>query len=227
MDGTVAARNKEETTMSTPSRRALLVIDVQNAYFNGTLPIEYPPVAESLPNIGCAMDAAHTAGIPVVVIQHNGFGLDTPGWQLHEVVSSRPHAHHINKTWPSVFTDTDLATWLAEHRIDTLVIVGYMTQNCNASTIFEARHRNLNVEFLADASGAVPYANRAGHASAEEIHRVLSVVFESNFAAVVSTAEWIAAVASGQTPQRDNPMASNQRARDAARQALPPHTASH
>lgn len=91
-----------------------------------------------------------------------------------------------------------------------------MTQNCNASTIFEARHRNLNVEFLADACGAVPYANRAGHASAEEIHRVLSVVFESNFAAVVSTAEWIAAVASGQTLQRDNPMTSNQRAREAA-----------
>jgi hypothetical protein len=87
-----------------------------------------------------------------------------------------------------------------------------MTQNCNASTVFEARHRNLNVEFLSDASGAVPYANRAGHASAEEIHRVFSVVFESNFAAVISTAEWIAALASGQTPKRDNIMDSNRRA---------------
>lgn len=213
--------------MSTPPRRALLVIDVQNAYFNGTLPIEYPPVAESLPNIGRAMDAAHTAGIPVVVIQHKGFGPDTPSWQLHEVVSSRPRAHHIHKTWPSVFTDTDLAVWLAEHKIDTLAIVGYMTQNCNASTIYEARHRNLNVEFLADASGAVPYANRAGHASAEEIHRVFSVVFESNFAAVVRTAEWIAALTSGQTLQHDNPMASNQRARDAASKAQSPQTDSH
>lgn len=110
MDGTVAVRNKE-TPMSTTPRRALLVIDVQNAYFNGTLPIEYPPVAESLPNIGCAMDAAHTAGIPVVVIQHNGFGANTPGWQLHEVVSSRPHAHHINKAWPSAFTDTGSTPW--------------------------------------------------------------------------------------------------------------------
>jgi hypothetical protein len=58
----------------------------------------------------------------------------------------------------------------------------------------------------------VPYANRAGHASAEEIHRVFSVVFESNFAAVISTAEWIAALASGQTPKRDNIMDSNRRA---------------
>ena len=219
MDGTVAVCHKETTMSSTP-RRALLVIDVQNEYFNGNLRIEYPPLAESLPNIGRAMDAARAAGIPIVVIQHNGFGPDTPGWQLHEAVASRAHEHHINKTLPSVFVGTDLTPWLASHKIDTLVIVGYMTQNCNASTIFEARHRNLNVEFLADASGAVPYANRAGHASAEEIHRVLSVVFESNFAAVVSTSEWIAAAASGQTLQRDNPMASNQRAREAHQPSL-------
>lgn len=206
----------QEATMSDTPRRALLVIDVQNGYFTGDLRIEYPPVEESLPNIGRAMDAARTADIPVVVIQHNGFGLNTRGWQLHEVVSARPHDYHIHKAWPSVFTDTDLAGWLGRHRIDTLAIVGYMTQNCNASTIFEARHRNLNVEFLSNASGAVPYANRAGHASAEEIHRVLSVVFESNFAAVLSTAEWMAAVSGGQTPQRDNIMASNQRARLAA-----------
>lgn len=199
--------------MSTPPRRALLVIDVQNEYVSGNLLIEYPPVQSSLARIGDAMDAARAAGIPVVVVQHNGFGPGTPGWQLHEVVASRPHEHHIHKTLPSVFTDTDLAAWLAEHRIDTLSIVGYMTQNCNASTIFEARHRHLNVEFLSDAAGAVPYANRAGQASAEEIHRVLSVVFESNFAAVLSTAEWMAAVRDGQAPQRDNPMASNRRAR--------------
>lgn len=198
--------------MTTPPRRALLVIDVQNDYFHGALRIEYPPVEDSLPNIGRAMDAARAAGIPVVVVQHSGFGPGTPGWQLHEVVASRPHEHHINKTLPSVFTDTDLAAWLALHRIDTLSIVGYMTQNCNASTIFEARHRQMNVEFLSDAAGAVPYANRAGQASAEEIHRVMSVVFESNFAAVLSTSEWMAAVRDGQTPQRDNPMASNQRA---------------
>ena len=199
--------------MSNIPHRALLVIDVQNEYFSGNLRIEYPPVEQSLPNIGRAMDAAQAAGIPVVVVQHNGFGPGTPGWQLHEAVANRAHDHHINKALPSVFTDTDFAAWLASRHIDTLVIVGYMTQNCNASTIFEARHRGLHVELLSDATGAVPYANRAGRASAEEIHRVFSVVFESNFAAVMGTDEWIAAVAGGQATQRDNVMASNARAR--------------
>lgn len=69
-----------------------------------------------------------------------------------------------------------------------------MTHNCDASTIFEATHRGLHVEFLQDASGALPYANEAGQASAEEIHRVFSVVFHTCFAAVSSTDDWIGAV---------------------------------
>lgn len=198
--------------MPATPRRALLVIDVQNAYVSGSLLIEHPPVAGSLANIGRAMDAAREAGIPVVVVQHNGFGQGSEAWQLHPVVASRAHDHRIDKPRASVFTDTDLSSWLEAQRIDTLTIVGYMTHNCDAATIFEAHHRGLKVEFLSDATGALPYANRAGRASAEEIHRVFSVVFESNFAAVLTTDEWLAAVASGAAPLPENPVASNRRA---------------
>jgi nicotinamidase-related amidase len=198
--------------MSNTPRRALLVIDVQNAYVTGGFLIEHPPVAQSLANIGRAMDAAREAGMPIVVVQHNGFGQGSEGWQLHPVVASRAHDHHIDKPKPSVFTGTDLAVWLEQHRIDTVSIVGYMSHNCNAATIFEAHHRGLNAEFLSDATGALPYANRAGSASAEEIHRVFSVVFESNFAAVLSTDEWLQAVATGAAPRPENPVASNRRA---------------
>ena len=91
-----------------------------------------------------------------------------------------------------------------------------MTHNCDASTIVHAVHQGLNVEFLADATGAVPYENAAGRASAEEIHRVYSVVFHSRFASVASTDSWIAAVQAGQPIARDNIAASNRRAREAA-----------
>ncbi|MDP2371431.1 cysteine hydrolase family protein [Rhodoferax sp.] len=197
-------------TFPTPVR-ALIVIDVQNIYVDGPLLIEYPPVQQSLQHIGQAMDAARAAGIPIVVVQEDGFGRGTRGWELHEVVRSRAFEHHVNKTLPSAFTHTGLADWLAERHVNTLSVVGYMTHNCNASTLIEARHLGLSAEFLHDATGAVPYANTAGRASAEEIHRVFSVVFESNFAAVISTEQWIAAVQSKQTLPRDSVMASNQR----------------
>ena len=51
-------------------KRALIVIDVQNEYFDGALPISDPPTETSLANIGRAMDAATEAGVPVIVVRH-------------------------------------------------------------------------------------------------------------------------------------------------------------
>jgi nicotinamidase-related amidase len=204
--------------MPTP-RRALIVIDVQNEYVTGDLPIEYPDVQTSLSNIGQAIDAAHAARIPVVVVQNFTpagspiFARGSEGAELHAVVASRGHDHYVEKALPSAFTNTDLADWLAAREIDTLTVIGYMTHNCDASTIVHAVHMGLAVEFLHDATGSVPYENSAGFASAEEIHRVFSVVLQSRFAAVASTQQWIEAVESGAQLERGSIYASNQKAR--------------
>lgn len=204
--------------METTVRRALIVIDVQNDYIGGKLPIVYPPVEQSLANIGRAMDAARAANIPVVAVQNVGpeaapfMAKGTPGAELHPVVNSRGWEHYILKNMPSAFCRTDLEDWLQEHRINTVTIVGYMTHNCDLSTAIAAMHRGFQVEFLSDASGSLSYANQAGHATAEEIHRVMTVVLQSRFAAVLSTAAWCEAIATGKQPERDSIYASNQRA---------------
>lgn len=200
------------------TNRALIVIDVQNEYETGGLCIEYPPVAGSLHNIGRAMDAAHDAGIPVIVAQQSSpvdaplFATGSRGWELHDVVTSRPRDHYLRKLRASAFAGTDLGEWLHEHAIDTLAVVGYMTHNCDDTTIKHAVDAGLDVEFLVDASGSVPYANRTGYATAEEMHRVFAVVQQSHFAAVMSTDEWIAHLASGSKPERDTIHVSHQRA---------------
>lgn len=199
-------------------RRALVVIDVQNEYESGGLRIQYPPVADSLRNIGRAMDAAHVAGVPVIVAQQSSpadaplFATGSRGWELHPLVAGRPRQHYLRKTLPSAFAGTDLGDWLREHGVDTLAVVGYMTHNCNDTTIKHAFDAGLQVEFLMDASGSVPYANRAGSATAEEIHRVFAVVEQSRYAAVMTTDEWIAHLAHGTAPERDTIHASHQRA---------------
>lgn len=205
--------------MSNAPARALIVIDVQNEYVTGNLPITYPPVDTSLPNIGCAMDAARAAGIPVIVVQHDApagapiFAKGSETWQLHPVVAQRQADHHIHKTMASAFTGTGLAEWLAERKIDTLTVAGYMTHNCDAGTILHAAHAGLKVEFLVDASGSLPYENAAGKASAEEIHRVFTTVFHSSFAAAVTTETWVAAVREQRALERDNVYLSAQRGR--------------
>ena len=138
--------------MPTTPRRALIVIDVQNEYIDGDLRIDYPPIDTSLINIGRAMDAATAASIPVVLVQNDAaadsplFAVGSRGWQLHPAVAKRPHAHLVNKALPSAFAGTDLAQWLTSHEIDTITVVGYMTQNCDAATIYEAAHRGFAAE---------------------------------------------------------------------------------
>ena len=178
-------------------KRALLIIDVQNEYFTGKLPISYP--AGSLDNILQAMDAASVAGVPVVVIQHGApqpdsatFRRGSREWELHPAVAGRPRDALIEKTLPGSFTGTELAAWLREREIDTVVIAGYMTQMCCDTTARQAMHMGLAVEFLSDATGTLAVKNGAGAVTAEELHRAILVTQGMRFSTVLSTAEWIA-----------------------------------
>src|ERR1044071_1245868 len=165
----------EATHMRTAPRRALIAIDVQNEYVSGGVRIEPPPVQAALARIGEAMDAAHSYGLPIVVVQNDApadsplFAVGSHGHRLHEVVASRPRALLQHKSLPSAFAGTELPAWLAAREIDTITVAGYMTHNCVAATIFDAAHRGFAAECLLDACGSVPYRNDAGHAEAKAI----------------------------------------------------------
>ncbi|WP_263144340.1 cysteine hydrolase family protein [Pseudomonas sp. RIT-PI-AD] len=208
--------------MSQSPRRALIVIDVQNEYFTGDLPIEYPEVQGSLANILRAMDAAQAAAIPVVVLQHLSaegsalFARGSDGAALHPEVAARPRDLLVEKQMASAFAGTGLGAWLRERQIDTLSVVGYMTHNCDDSTVRQAWHEGWAVELLHDATGAVPYTNALGQASAEEIHRVFTLVMHTGFASVLDTATWLGLLRDGGEAPRDSIHHSNLRARGKA-----------
>jgi nicotinamidase-related amidase len=175
--------------------RALLVIDVQNEYFDGALPITHP--AGHLDRILEVMDAAE-GKIPTIVIQHHFPQPDKPffqrgshGWQLHKEVASRPREVLIEKTMPGSFTGTELEAWLRERGITTVAIAGYMTHMCCDTTAREAVHRGLAVEFLNDATGTLPLSNSAGAVTAEELHRSILCAQQMLLSEVLPSAEWI------------------------------------
>lgn len=180
-------------------KRALLVIDVQNEYFNGTKPITYPK--GSFDNILKAVDGANAKGIPVVLIQHTvpqrnakGFVKGTDGWKLHEELLKRRYDIIIEKNLPGSFTGTHLEEYLRKNDIGIVVICGYMSQMCCDTTSRQAVHLGFSVEFLSDATGTLDISNYAGKVSAEELHRAVLVTQASRFSKVMSTDDWLGTI---------------------------------
>ncbi|MDD1702763.1 MAG: cysteine hydrolase [Methanoregula sp.] len=176
---------------------AVLVIDVQNEYFSGAMPVTWPE--GSFNNILSVMDAARTGNIPIIVVRHTSTAIDaktfqrgTTGWELHDKIKCRPCDLLIEKTLPGSFTGTCLEAWLKEHGIVKVTIAGYMTQMCCDTTARQAAHLGYAVQFLSDATGTLAVTNAAGTVTAEELHRAICVTQAMGFSTVMTTRDWIA-----------------------------------
>ncbi|WP_018298194.1 isochorismatase family protein [Corynebacterium lubricantis] len=187
--------------MSNP-RRAVIIVDVQNEYFEGPLEIQYPPREESLTKIHQVLDAAEAEGLPIALIEHeypDGFPVFAPGTKAqesHPEIKERATANWatFTKSYSSVFPGTGVQDWLASHEVDTITLVGYMTNNCILATSVDAEPKGLQVEVLSDATGAINLGNAAGQAPAQQVHETLMTLLNSNFATVATTEAWASAV---------------------------------
>ncbi|MGU3410635.1 isochorismatase family protein [Microbacterium sp. M1A1_1b] len=196
--------------------RALVLVDVQQEYFDGPLTIRFPDPADSLTRIVAAIDAAAANDVPVVVVQHDGgagapvFDPTSQRYALHPDIERRRTSawKALTKQHGSAFAGTDLHDWLRDHGIDTVTLVGYMTNNCILASAVEAEGLGVAVEVLSDATGAIHISNAAGSVDAETVHTTLMALLHSNFAAVASTDTWVAAVGGGATLQPDDLVSS-------------------
>ncbi len=180
-----------------PTKRALLVIDVQQEYFDGALPVSYPP--KHLDNIVSVMDAAKSANIATAVVQHHQadpqspiFRLNSEAWKLHPEIAKRPHDILIDKQLPGAFTGTNLEEWLQINNVETVVIAGYMTHMCCDTTARQAFHRGYKVEFLNDATGTLDVENKAGNVKAQQMHDSILVAQQMFISDVIPCSEWYA-----------------------------------
>jgi nicotinamidase-related amidase len=180
-------------------KKALLVIDVQNEYFTGKLPVTHPP--GSFQNILAAMDAAAKHKIPSAVVQHSApagspvFAKGSREWELHDGIKARKYDILIEKTLPGSFTGTNLEKWLRENGAEEIAVCGYMTQMCCDTTSRQAFHMGWKVVFLSDATGTLSITNSAGSVTAEELHRAILVTQAMRFSKVMSAAAWISSLA--------------------------------
>ncbi|MBT0769033.1 isochorismatase family protein [Kineosporia sp. J2-2] len=200
--------------MTTP-RRALVVVDVQQEYFDGPLEIQYPPRDEALERILAVVATAREHGLPIAFAQHTApadspvFAAEGTGWQLHpRIAAAVGDAKVFRKEYGSIYAGTDLAAWLRARDVDTVTLTGFMTHNCDLASAVESEGLGFTAEILSDASGTTHLANDAGQVSAHDLHTTLMTLFNANFAAVASTGEWTTALAAGTALPQGNLVAS-------------------
>ncbi|MGL5066359.1 MAG: cysteine hydrolase family protein [Sarcina sp.] len=138
-------------------KKALLVIDLQNDYFEGgTFPLWNTEVV--LENTKKAIERANDKNIPVIFIKHVAdksqglapfFNEGTEGVEIHSQVKAiAPNAKVVIKTFADGFHETELENVLAELNIEELLICGMMTQNCVTHTAISKSAEKYEVKII-------------------------------------------------------------------------------
>lgn len=158
------------------SNKALIIIDIQNEYFEGgALELENP-VAASL-NAKKVLTYFRENKLPVIHVQHLSgdpqgqiFIPGTPGAALHENVLPLEDEKHITKHYPNSFRDTDLLEYLHGQQVEEVVIVGMMTHMCVDATVRAAKDFGFECTVISDACATMDLEFEGRKVKAQDVH---------------------------------------------------------
>ena len=138
-------------------KKALLIIDIQNDYFEGgAMPLDNPQKACDKTKL--ILNRFRTENSPVIYIKHIAARPDatfflpgTKGAEIHDIIKPLEQEKIITKHYPNSFRDTELLSFLKENEITDLVICGMMTHMCVDATVRAAKDYGFNITLIRDA----------------------------------------------------------------------------
>jgi len=174
-------------------KTALLIIDIQNDYFEeGLMPL--PNAEQACENARLVLDRFREEYLPVVFVQHIGIGPGatfflpyTKGVQIHHHVEPLPHEKVVLKHYPNGFRETDLFGCLAFLGITDLVVCGMMTHMCIDATVRAARDFGYNCTLLGDACASMDLEIQGKVIRSDEIHDSFLAALNGYYATVLPT----------------------------------------
>lgn len=178
-----------------PASSALLLIDFQNEYYDGLLPI--PDGLAAARNAARLVALADAHGLPVFHIQHIGaadgklFADGSAMAAIHRELAPAPRHQVLRKTTTSSFASTDLHAQLQARGVRTLIIAGLMTHMCVSTAVRDARQfgaSSYQVIVAADACATRDIDGwDGGVTSHRDLHNVTLTALSDNFAEVLRT----------------------------------------
>lgn len=179
------------------SRKALIVVDIQNDYFPGgrwTL----SHVEEAAGKAALMIETFRESGNLVVHIRHEFPGDDAPffrpgseGAQIHPGVLNRPGEHVVLKHHINSFRETDLKEVLDRHGIDEVVVVGNMSHMCVDGITRAAVDFGYRTTVLHDACATLDLEFNGVKVPAAQVHAAFMAALAFGYASVVSTADYL------------------------------------
>ena len=153
------------------SAPALLVVDFVNG-FNDPALFGGGNIAQAIEKAKALLAAARHASIPVaftrIVYADDGsdasvFTLKLPGLlaltetspaaQIVDALAPSAGEYIVRKTQPSAFFGTGLVGWLAQKRIDTVLITGCTTSGCVRASVIDSMSHNFRTVVVSDCVG--------------------------------------------------------------------------
>lgn len=183
------------------TRRALVLIDVQNDYFQGG---KWPLVGIDLAadNAAKLLAAARDAGDLVVHVRHEFPTADAPfftpnseGAQIHAKVRSLEGEPVVLKHYVNSFRETDLKAILDQHGITELVICGAMSHMCIDAGTRAASDLGYRCVVVHDACATRDQEFDGKLVRAADVHAAFMAALGFGYAKLASTDEHLARVA--------------------------------
>jgi ureidoacrylate peracid hydrolase len=117
-----------------------------------------------------------------------------------QVIAPQPGEHLIKKQYYSGFHETHLESLLRSFDARNLVVVGFDSRICLATTVIDAMYRNYRVIVLRDGVGTAAEATGSGATEAERDRADEDAVrfIETNVGYSSTCAQWIAACATAE-----------------------------
>ena len=178
-------------------KKALLIIDIQNDYFEGGA----NPLVESLEasiNAKALLKDFREKSLPVIHIQHFStragstfFIPNTKGVEIHENVMPISEEKVIAKNYPNSFRETDLLDYLKSNNITDLVICGMMTQMCVDATTRAAKDFGFNCVVIGDACATKDLEIQGKNVAASEVQKSFLAALNYFYSTVKNTQEYL------------------------------------
>ncbi|WP_087017275.1 cysteine hydrolase family protein [Thaumasiovibrio subtropicus] len=174
------------------SHTALIIIDVQNDYFEGGNMVLHQPdfAAQQAKALLSTWRKKHW---PIIHIQHEATNPDMPfmqpgteGQRIHSSVLPQENEIVITKHYPNAYWETTLHETLQSLDIKELLLCGMMAHMCVSATARAGMERGYSIMIAQDACAttALPYGDKTIDASTVHETALAEVAYFSDITTV-------------------------------------------